>query len=1350
MTDIYGSGLSLSPGLPVDAPDTLQAAPVQPSAPDMAMPAAPAPAAPAASGGGFGSSIASMLPGAHYTPPDPNASALDQSADLLQQRVKRASSIATNPLAQIFAPEAVAAARNFVPQATEQLQKIEQQKAAIQAGHAQAESLGLAPGEVSDQATQADRVAVAQAKALKGDMRAFQGLQAVQPDVAAAIAPQVYETVGSHLNNAQLAFDSLSGMENEGQYRAKVNQLRQDGTLRDLEALGLKLPPTFEAFNASKAAEGRALREARIALNTIGQKLEDRNTYLPMPKAEAETYAGYLTTAEGDEVAGGVWGRNGASGTRGKIVNGMATVDSLGRGGVLGNAEQREKIGADFARAVPKEDLEKYRQFNRIYELAQPTAEQAKRGDLINTNPNVQQGIAEGLASMLRGGTGGANVGLLKLETIKRGEVQTLFDKIKSGYAGALNTLSEKDVRPYLTKLTQSQLKDVLTVLKGYNDASMVDRAGQVARRAGALGFGVDALGFGKNESAGGIADAVEEGRQAQIERMRPYFQPIGGGNGVLQIGAQRPGAGPAGLPPGSQPANQLPGAQPILTPVQQASTPNGPQPSGPTPNGNGSPQVPPGPPSPSSPGGMGPNGPAPAPQTIAGQQVSVPLPPGLSPMYVQATQRIESGNSRDPWTATTPGSSASGAFQMIDSTWMANRPPGATATRAKDATPAQQAQALATLTAKNAAVLQANRVPVNDTNMYIAHNLGGVGATALLSADPNADARSIVGEAAARNNPAFFKGRPNVLTVLGRYQAEMAKDISDTVPRAPAPAASQSPASAAAPAGASGNPMDDPAAYAFQQLTPAQQAEGRAGAQDLAAGAAPAALSTAGALAGGAVAGPPGAIAGGAVGGGAGQSLKDYLRGNKQDPLKIAEQTALGGVLGVASEARPVVAAAGRVLGSAAIEGGTEAARGGNMADVADAALRGGAEGLGGEALGRFVSMGGAQAFKALSRYTTPAQHELSVQAERLSNARKTLETEQPKLAGEAGPNPKYEAAKKQADDATAAIKDHGQNPDDMVHAYEQAAAGTSAGEAAVLRRASSEQRATSAGYQQLEQDVREAGVGTPKANQSVPKGPLAQIRTPENPTGKVEVKFAPDAEHAEMLIKAPAKDWGEKWAQLQNAGTELINKRLAFLANGDRPSADAMDGIFKGVRNQQEAAAKYVFGEAKGAQVITRLEQLDKRWAQIMNATQGMNYGKMRSVIQAGNTPERRALEKNFREFAGDDPTAMRAFNAMKAGAQGRIGEEAKLMVPVIAAEVATHMGGVPTFGAISAAIGGHRMYKVMQEYMNAKLLGRAVTFKDFLVNDIKSNRATSNILGNVGARGAVQGDVLQGASL
>src|SRR5262249_4787583 len=141
----------------------------------------------------------------------------------------------------------------------------------------------------------------------------------------------------------------------------------------------------------------------------------------------------------------------------GLVVNGAANPADLGRTFTLASPEQRKAIKEEFSAAVPKEDIEKYRAFNRMLTIAEPTAEQRKRGDVINTSPQAQQGIAEGLASMLRGGTGGANVGLLRLESIKTGAVQNLLDGLKSSFAGALNTIQGKDVAAYLTKISQSQ-----------------------------------------------------------------------------------------------------------------------------------------------------------------------------------------------------------------------------------------------------------------------------------------------------------------------------------------------------------------------------------------------------------------------------------------------------------------------------------------------------------------------------------------------------------------------------------------------------------------------------------------------------------------------------------------------------------------------------------------------------------------------------------------------------------------------------------------------------------------------------------------------------------------------------
>lgn len=173
-------------------------------------------------------------------------------------------------------------------------------------------------------------------------------------------------------------------------------------------------------------------------------------------------------------------GRNASTNARGLIVNGAADPRDLGKKFSFASPEQRKAISEEATNAVPKVELEKARAFDRTYELARPTKEQAARGDVINTNPNVQQALAEQLASMLRGGSGGATSGLLNIETSKRGAVQAMLDKITAGYAGGINTISGKDVRGYMTKLTQGQIREVIDGIKAHNDELLDDRIAQL------------------------------------------------------------------------------------------------------------------------------------------------------------------------------------------------------------------------------------------------------------------------------------------------------------------------------------------------------------------------------------------------------------------------------------------------------------------------------------------------------------------------------------------------------------------------------------------------------------------------------------------------------------------------------------------------------------------------------------------------------------------------------------------------------------------------------------------------------------------------------------------------------
>jgi hypothetical protein len=1235
---------------PIAAPANAPPAPIAPREPERT------------SNDGFGASLKSILPGPNYNRPDPAMSALDQSANMLEQRVKRANEVAANPLLQFFNPEGVTKAREFIPQAAEQLQKIRTQQAAIKAGKQQAETLGLQPGDVPDEASMADRVEVAKARALKGDLRVFKGLQAVDPKAAESIVDQVQEVAAGHLTKAQYAFDKLSNTTNQGEYQGALNQLRREGALQGLEALGLKVPGSIAEFGKVKATEGQALREARMGVDAVRAKLEERNTYQPMEEKEAKTYAGRLTTAFGDQISNGTWGRNASSNARGLIVNGAADPRDLGKKYTLATPEQRKAIREEAEGVVPKAELEKARAFDRTLELAIPTPEQVKRGDKINTNPNVQQAIAEQLASMLRGGTGGANVGLLQIETSKRGAVQGLLDNIIAGYAGGINTITGKDVRGYMSKLTQDQIREVLDGIKEHNDELLNDRVAPIAKRAGALGLDTTAFGWGKDEAAGVIGQAIEAGRLEQIERLMPFHQSIGGGDGVFQLGAQRPGAGAVSSPPGTAPTTQIPGAPPVATPVQQASGPN--------PAGAGVPPVTPpsggaappaGVPATSPTVGPAPAGGSPAapgtptPVRVAGLDLNVALPPGASPDYVNKMQRIESGREKDPWKAVPPKnpdgtrmSSASGAFQFIKSTWAANKPPGAPDS-AKDATPQQQAEALVKFTAQNAKALAGAKLPVNDTTLYIAHNLGSGGASQLLSAPPTADAKEIVGADAARNNPKFFRGKPTVATVLQRYAEEMDKGGApdDGGPK-PQPGAGGATAEApsllarlnrALMSGVKGT--DEKGGVTVEEAAAESRKVGAAATEN-----APAIGSTLGAAVG-SVAGPFGTVAGGAAGGSAGQSLKDYLQGRDQSPKDIVKEGALGGVLGVTVAGRPLVSAAVRAAGAGGVEAGAKAAEGGDAADVLEAGGKGTALAAGGEAFGRALGMVGHKVF---NMFAPEAKQAVRTAAGKYADAEDVLAKELPKIQGAEGasmPNPKYEAAEQAKTQAEKVLKDAGLKPEEAAYAHKVATEGNvPKNEAVAAKPGAVEKAEVTAGMNQLTKEIGEKGVGALKAAAKLPDGPRAAVEAKRVSKDHEEL-----AERVEMAITAPAPDWGTKWKQLVEARSDLLKAERDALAStvpGKTRTAKDMRELADTVRVQQEKAAKYVFGEQDGAAFMKRLNVLDKRYAILMEATGGTVDGITKAAKLTGEAG--RAADRKFKAFAHDDPTAIAAWEALR----------------------------------------------------------------------------------------------------
>lgn len=170
----------------------------------------------------------------------------------------------------------------------------------------------------------------------------------------------------------------------------------------------------------------------------------------------------------------------------------------------------------------------------------------------------------------------------------------------------------------------------------------------------------------------------------------------------------------------------------------------------------------------------------------------------------------VESGGKSN---ATNPNSSAGGAGQFIDGTWLdmlAKHRPDISGSReellALKNDPVLSREMTAAYAGDNAGILSKAGLPVTAGTQYLAHFAGPQGAVGILNADPSTPARALLGGRAVKSNPFLASMTAGDLAAwadrkMGGKVAPMSMAGPAPTPSAAAPAAPAAPMSLASPA---------------------------------------------------------------------------------------------------------------------------------------------------------------------------------------------------------------------------------------------------------------------------------------------------------------------------------------------------------------------------------------------------------------------------------------------------------------------------------------------------------------------------------------------------------------------
>jgi hypothetical protein len=1173
----------------------------------------------------------------------------DAAEQMLVAKRNKALVGATNPFFNFLFEDQAKEKQKEVIDTSLEIQKIQQAKQAQQTNQALAKNMGLTrsmsptagPGDITEEALREWRE--------NGNFDAYRGLHGAGQGARADLyMDEGVNALGKQAEKASSVVDQLNSAPTQAAYDSVRKMVLKDSSLSALGMNENNVPKFKTEWDATRGTVTAKLNQAKQVVEQFNQKQAQLSQAVPIAD---------------EKVAGAVVAP--LQGSNGETFPNLKAVSLPGAGGAQGGlAQPGSKDLANYkntwSNSTPADIKVASEQLNTDQFKGVLGKYKTSKDFLLATSDDRMFTYSAGLAAIndkfgavernvAEGSKGSGTIGLSKQLESQYGvpeHIANAYIKAKSEIASYFGN----GAKGPLPKLSPQSIEGMKYVAQAtYNmDKKELDRLALPAVTAGYRGIGLEKLGVDKEIQEDPYLKGLNE-KAAQQYRLDVDKYPAiikGDRRVILPQDAKVPGMIPAGSYAAGLPRAEAPATnQPAVLGSPPATSVAGQMPS---PGGGGNPNNP--------------------------QR-------GVSPDYLIKTARIESGNEPDPWKAGAQGTSASGAFQFIKSTWDANKPPGAPA-RAADATPQQQTEAANNLTNKNIAALTKAGVPVNDTTAYVAHNLGAAGAVKFINAPDDAKARDVVGAEAANNNPLFFKGNPTVGEVKARYQAAMN------------PASNAKPDAKAA----------ETAYYNAASQVPMKLAN-----------MAPAIGAGVGGLAGSAVTPVAGTAIGAGLGGAAGGAVKNYFTGTPENQTIPGYAGEMGkGVVEAAPMMIPGMgpaAMAARVAAGGASQAGLKAIEGGDTGEIMDAGVTGAAGSMLGEGAGIFGH--------ALWSKFGPGPQKA------LMDAAKTLADEEPKIASASGKmvdNPAYVKAKQE-------IQSIGKDPDQVAHDTRAMQAGTPRGEALASRPGSIEaERIGRQEYQPIAAEIGAAGQGMkPKALPALTDGPLSTIRTPQNPNGTVPntPELVNVAQHAEIAATAPAKSIDEKWALLGQTRSELLRGErdaLTSTATDKSATAQAMRDIADSVRVQQEKVARALLPKDKADALIQRLETADKNYRRAMLAGAGEDGDIVKAIAKGGK--EGREAQAAFTAVSGNDPVARRMVNSLVEMEKSKV-ERYGVGAIVLSSAQLLHLFG-PVGSVVAGGLTALKAKQMLVDAMVKKGAGSQLTFKQILGNELRKENA------------------------